>query len=49
MNPTQGASTYPTVPVGIAIEFPLSDLTRDEFEALFGADEEDTQPAPLLS
>jgi hypothetical protein len=46
MNPTQGASTYPTVPVGIATELPLSSLTAAEWFALFG-DEHDTQPAEL--
>jgi hypothetical protein len=45
-TPTTRASTYPSVPVGIAFDVPLSALTREEYEALFG-DEHDTQPAAL--
>jgi hypothetical protein len=45
--PSPRATTTAPVPIGTVIELLVSDLTRDEFEALFGADEEETQRAEL--
>ena len=41
------AKTTKPLPVGIVIEVLLSDLTPEEFEALFGAEELDTVPMEL--
>jgi hypothetical protein len=41
------ASTAPRVPVGKATELPLSELTAEEYDSLFGPEYEPTVPAEL--
>jgi hypothetical protein len=46
-SPRERTPIARSVPVGTATELPLSALTREEYDSLFGEQYEATQPADL--